>query len=121
MATRADYIALRDTEFTLGEDQEMTLEFELPSDYTPGEGDARPILAYIVDPSSDAAMEYEIDVNDQQIQSLTLGNAVRRGFWEVFEGTTLTNTAKNTIQFRVERGVSATFSDVVLWYQRTTA
>jgi len=72
----------------------------------------------IVNTSGDE-VEYEIDVNDLQADYHTLVADVRRGFWEVFEGTRLTTSGKNTVQFRVERGGSATFSDVVLWYQRS--
>lgn len=116
--TLADYLVLADNNITLSEDGEHEIAFTLPDDlYTA----ARGVLAYMVDPSSGSAKQYEVDINDTVVDADTLSNTEPRGMLEMVDIGIL-KVGDNTIQFRFEDGGGQlTFKDVVLWYQRTVS
>lgn len=120
MTTMSDYIVLRDASFTLskGEVEEKTLPtVKLPQNVKRSTDEARPILAYVADPSSDAEnLEYEIWINEKKIETGSFTGGVKRGLWEVFM---FPESNDITIKFKVESGTGKVyFQDVVLWFQR---
>lgn len=119
MATLADYMALQDKGITLSKDQETTLKFEFPSNVNLGTEDTRLVLTFMMDPSGTAEKNYDIDVNDDRVNSFTVSHTEPRTVTEVLTGLKFTKSGENTIQFRMESGGgSITISDVVLWFQR---
>lgn len=116
--TLADYQVLADNNITLSENGEHEIAFTLPDDFY---SDARGVLAYMVDPSSSSAKEYEVDINDTVVDGDTLSNTEPRGMFEMIDVGIL-KSGDNTLQFRFEDGSGQlTFKDVVLWYQRTVS
>ncbi len=115
MAIVADYIVINDSSFELGENQEVTFDFELPSDFHSA---SKAILSYLIYPDNTGNQAYEIEINDEVIRENTVSTGVIHGLWEVYPGTMM-ETGPNTVQFRVEStSGSLKFSDVVLWHQR---
>ena len=85
----------------------------------------RAILAFLVDPSTDAEdLAYEVWINEHRIRSGgRFSGGVSRGLWETFGAEILlSGEGVNTAEFRVVGGHgSLKISDVVLWFQRKVA
>lgn len=120
MATLADYLALQSASFTLSDNQEKTLSFSLGTIFADNSGKRRPILAFMLDSSSNASnLSVVVEINAKLVKSLTISGDKTFGLWEIFGSDTLNIDGSNTIQFRVESGIgSVTFSDVILWFQQ---
>lgn len=120
MATVADYLAIRGTSFTLGNNQERTLSFSLGTIVPDNDGMRRPLLAFMLDASSNASnLVVALEINDKQVKDFTISGNVAFGVWEIFGSDVLNINGDNTIQFRIESGIGTiTFSDVILWFQQ---
>ena len=115
----ADYQILRDDSFTLNPDQDREFNFDLPNGVVLA-GNQRPILTFLVKPNvAVGQMRFRVDVNDNPQVNESMGGDEKGGFWEAVNNN-VARVGPNTIQFRVLSGFgNVTFSDVVLWYQRT--
>lgn len=118
----AEYLVLRDKDFTLGSDEERTFEFNIPADTDKARSHKNAILVYMIKSHrAMSEMRYEIDVNHRKQVFNRVGNDEKLGFWELLDGSKI-KRGQNTIQFRVESGPSkVTFSDVVLWFHKKSS
>lgn len=114
----AEYQIIRDTEFTLGTDQDETFSFTLPQQLI-RTGARKPVLSFLVRPVGVIGdMRFKVDLNDDPEVDATMQGSHKRGFWEVINNN-IAKVGTNTIHFRVLSGIgNVTFSDVVVWYQR---
>jgi hypothetical protein len=124
MTTIANYFMVRDSFFTLREDEDMrfpeTGGFSLPPGTALGRND-RAILAFVADPSSGAEdLAYEVQVNGVDITSGQFTGGVKRGLWEPFPANILlAGDDTNSVQFRVLSGDGRVrIGKVVLWFQQ---
>ena len=133
MASMTDYMVLHDGNFELstsptGPGDVKILNFTLPADFTVGTNFGKPLVAFIINPSSDDA-RVGMWVNPEgpnlqllsstQEQELTFSNASHhdRALWEAVSGTRFEAGQENTIVFKVWDG-RVVLRDIVLWYQR---
>ncbi len=127
MRMLADYKVLIDHAFTLSASETHTLEFELPSDAAlpaaTGDGTApqRPLIMFTANPTNSASgLNCEIRINGDMAMSITFNEGVRRTLHESIGGNRFLPGAVNSLEFNVVDGTgSVSFSDVVVWFQRT--
>lgn len=124
----ADYKVLLDHSFTVRVgDPAHVITFELPTQTVlpaaTGDGTApqRPILMMMVNPSSDAAgLACLITINGVTALNVSFDSAVRRAMYETIGGNRFIANAPNTFEFTATAGTgSVSFSDIVVWFQRT--
>ncbi len=127
MRTLADYKVLIDHAFTLSAGETYTLTFELPSDTAlpaiAGDGSApqRPLIMFMVNPTNNAdRLKCEITLNGVMALPTTFNDSVRRTMHESIGGDRFLPGAENSLEFNVVSGTgSVSFSDVVVWFQRS--
>lgn len=119
MTTLADYIVITD-KFELWLRKKEKFKFDVPRDIARSGESKRPIIAFFVNPSSNAHnLVCEFEINDQVIDNYAYFRGDGRGHWVVLKHENLNAGAENTLQFRVESGAgTVVFSDVILWFQR---
>jgi hypothetical protein len=131
MITLADYIAIRRNSFTIqrgapGTPDHRKFDFNLPSNFTAGTGDSRPVLSFIVRPESDN-VRFACWVNPEGSQLLESTQEVDlrfsrapkmdMSFWEVIDGRKFRQGAENSIFFQVWQG-HVRVRAIILWFQR---
>jgi hypothetical protein len=102
------------------EDYKIGFDFELP-DGIRVDQNARFVVAYVLDPTSDSDMPYSVRLNGTQIKDGRSRSGVRRGAWEVARDLLRDSPATNTIEFWAlptpdSRGFLRV-SDIVIWYK----
>lgn len=119
--TIADYQVLRDSKFTLEEQDTQQLKFQIPSDFAIESGARQPILTFKILPFEDNTA-FKVYVNDREvIHQANVSKSHTRGWSESFSAKTAfpegaSFPTNNKVEVRVTRG-KAQFSDVVIWYQ----
>ena len=118
MATIADYIVVRDIPLPLCAGEEKVFEITLPVNVFRGPGGPKPILAYVAEPSNDAAdLKYEIRIENKKIKGGSFTGGMIRGLWEAFQFPG--NGIEIKISFKVTSGTGKIeFQDIILWFQR---
>jgi hypothetical protein len=127
----SSYKILRDRRITLTPGGvHLRSEFTLPEDTNYR---ARTILAFVADPSADASLTLEIEVNGTVVKTSPFQGGAPRGLWEVL-GANVLEEGDNEVRFTVPgsttihadgedidavAGGKLGISDVVLWYVRT--
>lgn len=99
----------------------LRLPFRLPDRV---EADTREpvIVSFMLDPTNDADMPYEVWLNDVRIMAPHPQGGVARGVWEIVREVPLSRApTNNEVEFRVlpqsdSRGF-LNFSDVVVWFK----
>lgn len=121
--TFCDYQVLSDSSFTLDaatNDNEKTLNFSVPLDFTHGTGVSRPILAFKVAPIQDCLIKFWL--NFREIAIFDLDRSHTRGMWEAFSAETAFpdgSSFSNPVPLRIMvTSGKARLEDVVIWYQR---
>lgn len=120
--TLTDYQVLRDTPFTLDaatNEREITLNFEVPTDFEFGTTARRPMLAFMMHPLQDT--RFRVFLNAREIAEHTFDRGNNRGMWEVFSAATPFPEGasfQNPVPLRIIAAEGRVrFSDVVMWYQ----
>lgn len=115
----ANYDAIRDEPFTLtgvGQAQLFNTVIEEGAQL----GGERAVLLFMVQPSSIAGVQVQVQVNGMTLKTYTFYNFPSHGVWEVFSPPNVgLHVGQNMVEFKKTSGTgSVTISDVVLLYRR---
>ncbi|MCE7982049.1 MAG: hypothetical protein DYG89_12705 [Caldilinea sp. CFX5] len=120
MAIVADYLAIRDTEFTLrtGQDIDWQTNFNLGN---AARLDQSMILQFFYVSHQNAAnLSFRFSINGNAIRTINVTGNFFGSIHEIFNGSNLVH-GQNAIEARIVGGTGGVdLSDVVLWFQHET-
>lgn len=116
MTEVCEYTIIRDGSFQLKKDEDEKINFDLPNDVKTNRNS---VLIFNCDPTSSARnLKCHIEINTEEVKSISMTGGVSRTRHEVVGGNVL-KQGENKIEFEVTSGRgSVYFSDVVLLWRR---